>query len=130
MISRCPRVCTRIESLNPNSLYHLALRVNYPNEFDRAQARNEHRENLGGDIMIHGSDGSVGCLAMGDQTAEDLFILAALTGINKIRVVLCPMDFRVRGNQATSVDAPPWIGGVYQQIKVELEKYPAPSTNA
>jgi murein L,D-transpeptidase YafK len=43
-----------IEALNPNSLYHLSLRVNYPNVFDRAQAKAEGRQNLGGDIMIHG----------------------------------------------------------------------------
>src|SRR6185312_1007254 len=69
-----------IESLNPNSRFHLSLRVDYPNAFDREQAARESRTNLGGDIMIHGSAVSVGCLAMGDEAAEDLFVLAADTG--------------------------------------------------
>jgi len=30
-----------IESLNPNSLFHVSLRLGYPNEFDRAQAAKE-----------------------------------------------------------------------------------------
>lgn len=83
-----------IELLNPNSRYHLSLRVNYPNAFDREQARKEQRINLGGDIMIHGKDKSIGCLAMGDEGAEDLFVLAADTGIKHITVILSPVDFR------------------------------------
>src|ERR1700733_2450934 len=70
-----------VESLNPNSLFHVALRVGYPNEFDRLQAAKEGRTNLGGDIMIHGNSVSVGCLAMGDEAAEDLFVLTVDTGL-------------------------------------------------
>ena len=34
-----PEGLYRIESLNPNSLYHLALRVNYPNQFDKSKGK-------------------------------------------------------------------------------------------
>jgi len=61
-----------VEFLNPNSKFHLALRLGYPNDLDRAQAAKEGRENLGGDIMIHGSSISVGCLAMGDPAPHGL----------------------------------------------------------
>lgn len=61
-----PEGLYRIESLNPNSLYHLSLRVNYPNATDRAKGKLDGRENLGSDIMIHGRTASIGCLAMGD----------------------------------------------------------------
>ena len=61
-----PEGLYRIESLNPNSLFHLALRVNYPNEFDRSKAAAEGRSDPGCDIMIHGGAASIGCLAMGD----------------------------------------------------------------
>ena len=46
----------RIELLNPNSRYHLSLRVNYPNPADIEQAGRDGRDlsMLGGDIMIHG----------------------------------------------------------------------------
>ena len=118
-----PEGLYRIESLNPNSLYHLALRVNYPNDFDRANAAAEHRENLGGDIMIHGSDGSVGCLAMGDPTSEDLFVLAALTGIQNIQVILCPVDFRVR-EVSTKPDDPSWLPGTVRANKGGITELP------
>jgi len=39
-----PEGIYRIESLNPNSLYHLALRVNYPNQEDRRRAIEDGRK--------------------------------------------------------------------------------------
>lgn len=45
-----PEEFYRIESLNPNSLYHLSLWVSYPNAFDRKQAEIEGRTWLGEDI--------------------------------------------------------------------------------
>ena len=122
-----PEGLYRIDSLNPNSLFHLSLRINYPNEFDRARAAAEHRTNLGGDIMIHGNDVSIGCLAMGDQTAEDLFVLAALTGLGNIQVILSPQDFRVRSALPTTPASPPWLHGVYEAVLTELRRYPAPN---
>lgn len=86
----------RIELLNPNSRYHLSLRVDYPNAEDRANARAEGRDpgGLGGDIMIHGGAASIGCLAMGDPAAEDLFVLAARTGLEGIHLLIAPGDLR------------------------------------
>ena len=121
-----PEGLYRIESLNPNSLFHLSLRINYPNEFDRAQAAKEHRENLGGDIMIHGSDVSVGCLAMGDRVAEDLFVLAALTGPGNVQVICSPQDFRVHPALPLTSTSPPWLRGVYETVSVEMRRYPGP----
>ncbi|MFN2508264.1 MAG: hypothetical protein ABR589_05780, partial [Chthoniobacterales bacterium] len=84
----------RVEGLNPNSRFHLSLRLDYPNGFDRARALAEGRTKLGGQIMIHGDIVSKGCFAMGDPASEDLFVLAALTGIANVRVILTPVDFR------------------------------------
>ena len=111
-----------IESLNPNSRHHLALRVGYPNEFDKARARQEGRENLGGDIMIHGGSTSVGCLAIGDQAAEDLFILAALAGIENVALIVSPVDFRKREIPVELPETPEWVAGLYDQIRAELGK--------
>lgn len=83
-----------LESLNPNSRFHVALRVGYPNAFDRAMAERDGRADLGGDIMIHGGSASVGCLAMGDDVAEELFVLAAEAGIDQVTIVLAPLDLR------------------------------------
>jgi murein L,D-transpeptidase YafK len=111
-----------IESLNPNSRFHLSLRVGYPNRFDREQGRSEGRNNLGGDIMIHGSSVSVGCLAMGDEAAEDLFVLAADTGLTNIQAILSPVDFRAGKTVPDAGQAPPWRGSLYAAIKTSLSE--------
>jgi hypothetical protein len=121
-----PEGIYRIESLNPNSAFHLSLRVNYPNEFDRSQARLDGRQQLGGDIMIHGGAASVGCLAMGDEAAEDLFVLAARTGLPNITVVIAPVDFRSRGLPVGELALPSWSEQLYASVKVALQSYPAP----
>ena len=121
-----PEGLYRIESLNPNSLYHLGLRVNYPNVADRERAKAEGRANPGSDIMIHGGSSSVGCLAMGDETAEDLFILAARTGLENIRLLLCPLDFR--NSPPPDLHAmPPWTGALYGELRGALIALPAPT---
>ncbi len=86
----------RIELLNPNSRFHLSLRVNYPNDEDRARACVDGRDpaTLGGDIMIHGGAASIGCLAMGDPAAEDLFVLVQRTGLDNVELLLLPNDLR------------------------------------
>lgn len=96
-----------LESLNPNSRFHAALRVGYPNQLDIASANRKARDKLGGDIMIHGGAVSVGCLAMGDPVIEDLFVLCAAVGIENVTIVLSPVDLRVTNLpiELQSVDA-------------------------
>jgi hypothetical protein len=118
-----PEGLYRIESLNPNSRFHLSLRINYPNEADRAQARKDGRRKLGGDIMIHGNAVSIGCLAMGDAAAEELFVLVARTGLRNTQVILSPVDFRVRRVPASKAGVPLWVDGLYGSIKNELSQY-------
>ncbi len=117
-----PEGLYRIESLNPNSLYHLALRLNYPSEFDKAKGILDGREDLGCDIMIHGKDCSIGCLAMGDEAAEKLFVLAAETGIDNVSVILTPVDFRTDELPADMPEVPDWTPELYASIKKELMK--------
>ncbi len=113
-----------IESLNPNSQFHLSLRIGYPNEFDREQARREGRIELGGDIMIHGGAGSIGCLAMGDEAAEDLFVLAADTGLRNISVILSSADFRRGKANPADVKLPLWTDLLYAEIRAKLRELP------
>jgi hypothetical protein len=96
--------------------------VNYPNAFDRARAREENRANLGGDIMIHGKAVSIGCLAMGDEAIEELFVLAALTGAKNIEVLLCPRDLRARACSPPG-DTPAWTTVVYQNLQNALASH-------
>lgn len=111
-----------IESLNPNSQFHLALRVGYPNAFEQEQAQREGRDHLGGDIMIHGDSVSLGCLAMGDETVEDLFVLAADTGLENISVILSPLDFRLGKTVPSSVKLPAWSKPLYKTIQAQLKE--------
>jgi murein L,D-transpeptidase YafK len=117
-----PEGIYRAHSLNPNSLYHLSIRLNYPNAFDRSKAAVDKRTRLGGDIMIHGNAVSVGCLAMGDQAAEELFILAALATPERTRIVVSPTDFRQRKAVRPRV-APRWSGELYDALQTELKQY-------
>lgn len=119
-----PEGLYRIESLNPNSAYHLSLRVNYPNAFDRRRGAEDGRRRLGGDIMIHGRAVSIGCLAMGDEVAEDLFVLAADAGLAGIRVILAPWDLRRHPAPAAGTSMPAWTTGLYASIADALRALP------
>jgi murein L,D-transpeptidase YafK len=119
-----PEGIYRVPLLNPNSRFHLSIRLNYPNEFDLARAAEEGRKEPGTDIMIHGDEVSIGCLAVGDPAAEDLFVLAALTGIENITVILSPVDFRVRELPELPATTPKWAGELHEMVKQELARYP------
>jgi hypothetical protein len=114
-----------VESLNPNSKFHLSLRLSYPNGFDREMATADGRDALGGDIMIHGSDASIGCLAMGDEAAEDLFVLAALVGASGVEVIISPTDLRAPSARAPA-DGPPWAPTLYSALLSALARFPSP----
>lgn len=117
-----PEGLYRIESLNPNSSYHLSLRINYPNAFDRQKGKLDGRTQLGSDIMIHGKAVSVGCLAIGDRAIEELFVLAADVGTEAITVILSPIDFRKRQLPTDMIAEPSWTPELYEQIRRELDK--------
>ncbi len=115
-----------IESLNPMSRFHLALRVGYPNAFDRARASEDGRTDLGGDIMVHGSNVSIGCLAMGDEVAEDLFVVAALAGVENVSILIAPCDLRVRTDVVPPRGSPEWTGTSWDGIRSQLAMLPPP----
>jgi len=111
-----------IGALNPNSQFHLSLRLDYPNTVDRQQAALEGREQLGGDIFLHGKDVSAGCLAMGDAAIEELFVLVVRTGIERVAVLLAPYDFRQHAVERDS-SRPAWVEALYGEIHRELGQF-------
>jgi len=116
-----------ISFLNPNSRYHVSMRVNYPNAFDRQMAAKDGRRDLGGDIMIHGKAVSAGCLAVGDEAAEELFVLAANVGLSNVKLVIAPSDFRRRGLPPADPAHPDWVAGLYTQVASAMSPFkPAP----
>lgn len=110
-----PEGLYRLTVFNPNSSYHLSVRVDYPNQDDRAAAAAEGRTNLGGDIYIHGKAVSIGCLALGDPAIEELYLLLADTGLPKTRLVLSP-----RAEPKAPAGAPTWLNALYARIDAEL----------
>jgi murein L,D-transpeptidase YafK len=73
--------------MKPDSTFHLAFNIGYPNAYDR------HHGRTGSYIMIHGDRVSIGCLAMTDEKIEEIYTLcdAALTkGQKLVRVHVFP----------------------------------------
>ncbi len=115
-----PEGIYQISRLNPNSNYHLSMKVDYPNQFDLDHAEDDGRSDLGGDIFIHGKSVSAGCLAMGDAAIEELFVLAAHVGTRNIKVVIAPSDPRLRPLDTSHPSLPDWTPELYDQITREI----------
>lgn len=58
--------------MNPNSSYHLAFNLGYPNIFDQSHGR------TGTHLMVHGGCSSRGCYAMTDENVQKIYTLARL----------------------------------------------------
>jgi len=85
---RTPEGSYTIDGHYPQSEYHRALHISYPNPADRAQAR-KLGVDPGGDIMIHGLpngqgyigkahrlwDWTQGCIAVTDEEIEEIYRL-------------------------------------------------------
>ncbi len=110
----------KIIAFNPGSLYHLSLRVDYPNSVDRVHARRDKRTKLGGDIMIHGDEVSAGCLAMGDDGIEELFVLLYDTGLANASLILAPCDLTAKRPTVKMKVQPRWLPDLYLQMKHAL----------
>jgi hypothetical protein len=119
-----PEGLYRVTLLNANSRFHVSLRLDYPNAFDLRMAQVEGRNKLGGDIMIHGKDVSAGCLAVGDEAAEELFTLAAMVMPAAVHTVISPTDFRTAAEPAVPVGGVRWMADLYSLIRSELANFP------
>lgn len=56
-------------AMKPDSQFHLAFNIGFPNEYDRLHGRS------GTFIMVHGNCQSIGCLAMTDAKIEEIYTL-------------------------------------------------------
>ncbi|MCZ6619134.1 MAG: L,D-transpeptidase family protein [Gammaproteobacteria bacterium] len=85
---RTPEGVYSIDARNPDSAYHLSLRISYPNEEDRQRAA-ARGVDPGGEIMIHGMGSAVsrmgplhphldwtdGCVAVTDEEMDEIWKL-------------------------------------------------------
>lgn len=82
-----------INEFKPNSTYHLSLGLNYPNAADKILADSLQP---GGDIYIHGSCVTQGCIPITNPQIEELYILtthAKNNGQDFIPVHIFPVRF-------------------------------------
>jgi murein L,D-transpeptidase YafK len=121
-----PEGIYKVESLNPNSQFHVSLKLSYPNSFDQKQGKLDGRSRLGGDIMIHGNSVSIGCLALGDAAIEEIFSLALRSDLSQWKVILAPYDLRHPrlGNTMAARRQPRWVQFLYKDIESELRALP------
>ncbi len=61
-----------INVYNPWSNFHLSIGINYPNPSDRILGV---RNKLGGDIYIHGSCVSIGCIPITNRNIKELYVI-------------------------------------------------------
>ncbi len=83
-----------INEFRPNSNYHLALGVNYPNASDRVLS-----DSLtpGSAIYVHGSCVTVGCIPITNDQIEDLYLIASTVhnaGQEFIPIHVFPVAFK------------------------------------
>ena len=110
-----PEGCYTINAFNPKSRFHLSLGLDYPNAADRVLS---DRDRPGGEIYIHGSDQTIGCLPLGNPAIEELYLTA--------------LDTRARGQTAIHVHifparmtGPAWSEFAQREAasRLELQKF-------
>lgn len=82
-----------INEFNPNSNYHLALGLNYPNASDKILSDSLRP---GNNIYIHGNCVSTGCIAISDEPIEELYVLTSIakdSGQDFIPVHVFPVKY-------------------------------------
>lgn len=87
-----------VDRFNPLSSFHLSLGLNYPNASDLIHA---DPVSPGFDIFIHGRNASVGCVALGDDGIEEIYLAALDSHVRPVRVHLFPA-------RMDSADWPAW----------------------
>ncbi len=86
-----------IDRFNPVSNFYLSMGINYPNQSDK---RKSSYRDPGGDIFIHGSCVTIGCLPITDDSIKELYLLAVYAknnGQDRIPVYIFP--FRMTDQQ-------------------------------
>lgn len=113
------------EQMNPNSKFHLAFNLGFPNAYDRAHGR------TGTALMVHGKCSSAGCYAMTDALAEEIYAIAReafLGGQTTFQVHALP--FRMTDQKLARFKGHKWYR-FWRRLKVgydyfELNRVPPP----
>jgi murein L,D-transpeptidase YafK len=89
--------------LNPNSHYHRAFNLGFPNMLDRAYNR------TGSNLMVHGACASIGCYAMTDAAIDELWLLVtAALDAGQERAGVHVFPFRMTEERLAAFAWHPW----------------------
>jgi murein L,D-transpeptidase YafK len=91
------------EQLNPDSRWHRAFNLGFPNAFDKAQGRS------GSFLMIHGGCASIGCYAMTNEVIDELWrIVTAAIDKGEERVPVHAFPFRMTEAKLVARESNRW----------------------
>ncbi|MGD9784422.1 MAG: L,D-transpeptidase family protein [Hyphomicrobiaceae bacterium] len=92
------------QQLNPNSKFHVAFNLGYPNAYDRSHGRS------GDFLMVHGKCSSAGCYAMTDALIEEIYGLAreALRG-GQQQIEVHAFPFRMTAENMARYKKSKWV---------------------
>lgn len=111
-----------VDRFNPASNFLLSLGINYPNQADKKKSSST---DLGGDIFIHGSCVTIGCLPMTDDKIKEIYVLAVHARNNgqlKIPVYLYP--FRMTDENFTKYqNKNPDLTGFWANLKSGFDQF-------
>jgi murein L,D-transpeptidase YafK len=107
------------DQLNPDSRWHRAFNLGFPNAFDRSQGRN------GSFLMVHGGCSSIGCYAMTDPVVDELwqFVTAALEQ-GQARVPVHVFPFRMTDRNLAARKGQRW-GSFWTDLKRGYDMFEA-----
>lgn len=104
-----------LTGLNPNSSYHLSIKIGYPNSFDREMAENEDRTDIGCNIFIHGKAVTIGCIPLGDKGIEELFYFVYNVGLSRGKVIISPVEWDSFHGELKKDKQ--WVNRLYKEIQ-------------
>jgi murein L,D-transpeptidase YafK len=107
------------DQLNPDSRWHRAFNLGFPNAFDRSQGR------YGSFLMVHGGCSSIGCYAMTDPVVDELwqFVTAALEQ-GQARVPVHVFPFRMTDRNLAARKGQRW-GSFWTDLKRGYDMFEA-----
>jgi len=120
-----PEGLYRVTTLNPWSRFHLSLRLDYPNAADRARNPGVPVSALGGEIFIHGDCVTIGCVPLGDEGIEEVYLAALETRSRGGEISVLVLPARPGGarwaalmKDASAVSGPLWrsLAGVSERL--------------
>jgi hypothetical protein len=117
---KTPEGIYKIAELDPNSNFYLALKLDYPSAEDKEIAESENRDlnALTTDFLVHGFGYSKQNISVTDGAMEAIFYLAWKVGLDKISVLISPMDFRIEPLPQNI--KPEWLQKRYERLKQEI----------